>query len=250
MAWALRTRGDRVVAVSDSARRHVLERAGLPTRMTTTIHNGIDLAPYRTGGGQDAALLRSELGIDPEAPVLTTVAVLRQPKGIDDMLDALPAILRRHPEAVHVIAGDGPHRDALEAHAATAGLEGSVRFMGRVADVARVLGASNVFVLPSHTEALPTVVIEAMAAGLPVVATDVGGTAELLDPTSTGILVPPRDPTRLADAVTRLLDAPRQAEALGIAARRAATERFGIDRQAARLADEYRVLVARRRAAA
>lgn len=244
MAWTLRHRADRVIAVSESARRHVLARAGLAKARTTTIHNGIDLTGFTSDRSADAAALRARLAIMPEAPVLATVAVLRRPKGIDDMLTALPAVLRRHPELVYLIAGDGPHREALEAATTAADIGVSVRFAGRTDDVPAVLAAADVFVHPSHTEALPTVVIEAMASALPVVATEVGGTPEMIDPGRTGLLVPPHDPVRLADGVMRLLDSPRQAEAMGIAARRAALERFGIERQAGRLADEYRVLVA------
>jgi glycosyltransferase involved in cell wall biosynthesis len=250
MGWTLRHRADRVIAVSESARRHVLTRAGLRRGQTATIHNGIDLSAFTTDRSAAGAELRESLGIAPETPVLATVAVLRQPKGIDDMLEALPIVGAGHPDLVYVVAGDGEHRSALESRARLLGVSKSTRFIGRTSDVPAVLAAADAFVLPSHTEALPTVVIEAMAAGLPVVATSVGGVPELVDHGVTGILVPAHAPERLADAVARVIDSPRQAEAMGIAARRTALERFGIERQAARLADEYRVLVARREAMA
>lgn len=246
MAWTLRHRAERVIAVSESARLHVLERAGLTKRNTTTIHNGIDLRGYTTDLSEDGAALRRALNIDAAAPVITTVAVLRAPKGIDDMLDALGPLRQKFPGIIYLIAGDGPHRPILEQRVADLGLEDAVRFAGHRDDVPAVLAATDVFALPSHTEALPTVVIEAMASGVPVVATEVGGVPEMIDPGVTGILVPPGAPSRLADAVGRLLAAPRQAEAMGIAARRVALDRFGIDRHAARLADEYRVILARR----
>jgi glycosyltransferase involved in cell wall biosynthesis len=247
MAWTLRNRADRVIAVSESARNHVLVRAGLSKAQTTTIHNGIDLTDFVANHPTARQTLRSQLGIAPDAPVLTTVAILRQPKGIDDMLDAMPALLRQHPRLVYLVAGDGPHRDSLQRHTSDLGIAESVRFMGQTSNVAGVLRAADAFVLPSHTEALPTVIIEAMAARLPVVATAVGGVGELIESGNTGLLVPPHDPARLAEAVSRVFDSPRQAEAMGIAARRAAIDRFGIDRQVARLADEYRVLVERSR---
>jgi glycosyltransferase involved in cell wall biosynthesis len=244
MAWTLRHRADRVIAVSESARQHVLARAGLRKKQTATIHNGIDLEAFTLDRAADAAALRARLEIGATAPVLTTVAVLRAPKGIDDMLEALPSILSDHPDLVYLVAGDGDRRPALEAATRRLGIEESVRFMGRTSDVPLVLAAADAFVLPSHSEALPTVIIEAMAAALPVVATTVGGTPELVDHGSTGILVPPHSPNRLAEAVSRLFSSPRQSEALGISGRRAALDRFGIERQAARLANEYRVLIA------
>lgn len=246
MAWTLRHRADRVIAVSESARHHVLERAGLSRAATTTIHNGIDLDAFLADRSHLRGPMRERYGITGSGPVLATVAVLRQAKGVDDMLAALPALLRSHPDLIYLVVGDGPHGAALTEHADRLGITASVRFVGSTTDVADALAASDIFVLPSHTEALPTVVIEAMAAGLPVIATEVGGTPELIDAGVTGVLVPPHSPPRLADAAHRLLVTPRQTEAMGIAGRRVAIGRFGIDRQAARLADEYRVLVAGR----
>lgn len=245
MAWTLRRRSDRVVAVSRSARHHVLEKAGLRKRQTTTIHNGIDLHPFLDVDHGRRDVIRAKLGIPPTAQVVTTVAVLRRPKGIDHMIEALPALSRAHQRLQYLIVGDGPHRGPLEAHVARLGVEKLVHFVGRRADVADMLVSSDIFVLPSLTEALPTVLIEAMAVGLPVVATNVGGTPEIVDHGATGLLVPAGRPDRLADAVGRLLGSPRQRTAMGVTGRRVASERFGIDRHAARLADEYRVLISR-----
>ncbi len=246
MAWTLRHRADRVVAVSESARRHVLAKAGLRRKQTTTIHNGIDLSAFAAPAPERRAEYRSRWGVSRDALIVTTVAVLRPEKGVADMLDALPRLLTRRPDLVYVIIGDGPARRALEERAAGLGVSGSVRFAGFSGDVAGCLAAADYFVLPSHTEALPTVVIEAMAAGLPIVAAAVGGVPELLGPDAAGMLVAPHSPDHLADALTRLLTSPRQAAAMGRAARRSATKRFDIERQASRLADEYRVLAARR----
>jgi glycosyltransferase involved in cell wall biosynthesis len=180
------------------------------------------------------------VGIDPARPVVTTVAVLREPKGIQFMIAALPGILEQHPDAVYLVVGDGPHRASLEDLAARTGVADSTRFIGRSGDIPAVLAATDLFVLPSLTEALPTVVIEAMAAAIPVVATDVGGTREVL--TGGGVVVPARSAPQLVDAVARLLGSPRQRHALGQEGRRLAVERFSVARHAARLADEYRVL--------
>jgi glycosyltransferase involved in cell wall biosynthesis len=245
MAWTLRRRSHRVIAVSESARRHVLSKAGLRKRHTTTIHNGIDLTPYLSTGTAARVRIRSEFGLPPDADVIVTVAVLRQPKGIDDMLEALVPLVESRPGLRYLIVGDGSHRAALESKTAQLGLEGSVCFAGQRSDVADMLAAADVFVLPSLTEALPTVIIEAMAVGLPVVATTVGGIPEIVEPGNTGVLVAPAAPAELADAVGRLLGSPRQRHALGLAGRRAAIDKFSIDRQAARLVDEYHVLASR-----
>lgn len=245
MAWTLRRRSHRVIAVSESARRHVLSKAGLRKRHTVTIHNGIDLTPYTSADGTSRSTVRRQMGIPPEAPVITTVAVLRRPKGIDYMLEALPSVLASHPDLRYVIVGDGPHRTYLEARTKELEIDRAVHFAGHRTDVPDVLAAADVFVLPSLAEALPTVIIEAMAGGLPTVATTVGGIPEIVDQGITGVLVPPADSARLADAVGRLLDSPRQRHAMGIAGRRAATDKFSIERHASRLVAEYRILVSR-----
>lgn len=242
MAWVLRSRGARVISVSRSARDHFIGRSNARRDQVVTLHNGIDLSRFSRSGGHRAAA-RAELGIAPDAPVAMTVAVLRPEKGIGDMIDALPAVLRSHPLARYFIVGNGSHRTALEQAVAARGLEERVRFTGARADIPRLLAAADVFVLPSHTEALPTVLIEAMAAGLPVVATDVGGIPEMVDRGVSALLVPARSPAMLADAVCRLFSSPIQSAAMGRAGRRIASERFDLDRQAARLIDEYRLAI-------
>ncbi|MFH1331457.1 MAG: glycosyltransferase family 4 protein, partial [Actinomycetota bacterium] len=127
------------------------------------------------------------------------------------------------------------------------GLEGRVLFAGARDDVARMLAAADLFVLPSLTEALPTVVTEAMAAGLPIVATTVGGIPEMVHHGEAALLVPPADPGALAAAVCRLLANPRQAAAMGRSGRRLVAARFDIRTQAGALADDYRALAAGKR---
>ncbi|MCB2223816.1 MAG: glycosyltransferase [Actinobacteria bacterium] len=245
MAWSLRRHASLVIAVSEHARRHHLRHLRLPPGLVATIHNGIETGRFAPRpGARDAA--RASLGLPASAPVAATVAVLRPPKGIDRMLRALPRIAARHPGVRYLVVGDGPARPDLEAEAAAHGVAERVTFAGNRADVEAMLAAADVFVLPSLTEALPTVIAEAMAAGLPVVATDVGGTSEMVGP-ATGALVPPDDPAALADAVTAVLDDPARAAAMGDAGREAAADRFDLSLQAARLAAEYRRLAAARR---
>ncbi len=244
MAWMLRRRADRVIAVSRSARDHFLGRSRAAREQVITIHNGIDLDRFADTG--DRAATRAALGIPEDAPVIATVAVLREPKGIDDMLDALPAIAASLPTVRYLVVGDGEHGPALRGRVADEGLADRVVLAGSRTDVAAMLGAADVFVLPSHIEALPTVLIEAMTAGLPIVATDVGGIPEMVERGTSALLVPPHRPDLLADAVVRVLTNPMQATAMGRAGRRLAADRFDIRRQARRLVDEYRFLVARR----
>jgi len=244
MAWVLRRRADRVIAVSRSARDHFLGRSRARRDQVITVHNGIDVASFTRLA--DRADARSGLGFDPDDRVVTTVAVLREPKGIQDMIQALPAVASAVPMVRYLVVGDGEHGGALRSRADLAGVGDRIVFAGHRRDVAQMLAASDLFVLPSHTEALPTVLIEAMASGLPVVATDVGGIPEMVERGSSALLVPPHRPDLLGDAVIRVLTSPLQAAAMGRAGRRVAVERFDLTRQVQRLVDEYRLLVMRR----
>jgi glycosyltransferase involved in cell wall biosynthesis len=239
-AWVLRRYADRIVAVSDHARRHHLEHLRLPPAKVMTLYNGIPTDRFRVAAG-DRAEVRAEFGIPADAAVIVTVAVLRPPKGIADMLTALPEVAARVPGACYLIVGDGPARAELEDQARRQDLEGRVHFAGRRADTPRMLAAADLFVLPSHTEALPTVVAEAMAAGLPVVATRVGGTPEMVS-AETGQLVEPHRPDQLAAAVGAVLGDADGAARMGSRGRAVAAERFDLHRQAGALVELYRGL--------
>ncbi len=245
MAWSLRRHADLVIAVSEHARAHHLAHLHLPPGLVTTIHNGIETERFVVGPTA-AATARSGLGIPPEARLIVTVAVLRPLKGIDRMLEAMPAVLTGVPTAHYLIVGDGEAGEDLAGEAARLRIADRVTFAGARADVPLMLAAADLFVLPSLTEALPTVVAEAMAAGLPVVATRVGGTPEMVD-SDTGILVEPDDPAALARAVRLLLENRPDATARGARGRVIAAERFDLRTQASRLTDEYRRLVSARR---
>jgi len=245
MAWSLRRHAGLVIAVSEDARRHHLLHLGLPPDRVTTIHNGIEISDFRVGPGVRDEV-RSELGIPSGAAVVAVVAVLRPPKGIDGLIRALPALVAAVPRTHLLVVGDGEARRSLERLAADLGMANRVTFTGSRADVPRMLATADVFALPSLTEALPTVVAEAMAAGLPVVASRVGGIPEMVDD-STGTLVEPGDIAGLTRALAQLLDDPAEAGRRGRSGQLLAAERFDLATQAERLASEYRNLIGARR---
>lgn len=233
-----------IIAVSDEARRHYEIHRPYPRRKLVTLRNGIDLARFEAAAG-DGADVRRELGIAPEARVVATVAVLRRDKGIQHMIGALPAIVEGAPEVVYLVVGDGRHRAALEAAAAQAGVAGRVVFAGSRTDVPRVLAACDVFALPTLQDALPTVLAEAAAAGVPIVASRVGGVPEMCLDGRNGLLVDPGDEAGLAAAVLRVLREPGLAARMGAQGEEVAAERYDIRTQAARLCDLYRAAIAR-----
>jgi glycosyltransferase involved in cell wall biosynthesis len=241
---ALAVASSTIIAVSDEARRHYEAARPYPRRKLVTLRNGIDLTRFDASAREGPAV-RRELGIPPDAPVVLSVSVLRRDKGIQEMIAGLGSLAATAPGVVYLIVGDGDHRAALEAAARERGVAGRVVFAGSRTDVPRVMAAADVFVHPTYVDALPTVLAEAAAAGLPIVASRVGGVPEMCLDGRNGLLVPPGDVPALTAAVEGLLTDPALAGRMGAAGRQVARERFDIRTQAARLTDIYRRAMAR-----
>jgi glycosyltransferase involved in cell wall biosynthesis len=209
---ALLTRSlHRHVAVSRFVASRLRDRFGVPADRIVVIPNAVEPPPVV----QADARLRAEIvGSDERIPLALTVARLDAQKGITHLVDAAALV----PDVVFAIAGEGPDRAALEARAVERGVASRVRFLGHRRDVPSLLALADLFVLPSLYEGFPLSVLEAMAAGVPVVATAIGGTDELVS-SDTGTLVAPADPRSLAEGIRALL-ADREG-----AAQRAATAR-------------------------
>ena len=231
-----------MVAVSEDVRGFLARTVGIPPGRITTIRNGIDVAAYRDAvpaPGVRAAALGGEWPW-----VVGTVGSLYPVKGHAGLLRAYRIVRERVPGTGCVIAGRGPLQDALRDEARRLGVEDGVRFLGFRGDVPGVLAALDVFALPSLSEGLPLAAIEAMAAGRPVVATDVGGTREVVVDGATGFLVPAGDPAALAERLVAVLREPALAARLGAAGRARAAREFGVARMVDRYAGLYDRLLA------
>ena len=237
----------RIICVSDGLRRHYEARARPPAAKLMTLHDGIELEVYASLPARHRDALRDRLAVPAAAPLAITVAPLRASKGIDLMLAAVELLALRRPELRYLIVGDGEERAALQAAAAGLGIDDRVCFLGGRADVPKLLGCADLFVLPSREDALPTVLAEAMASGLPIVASAVGGIPEMIEHEGNGLLVPAGDAEALALACDQLLASPRRRRAMAARGRQLAAERFAIDVQVARLAGLYDQLIAARR---
>jgi glycosyltransferase involved in cell wall biosynthesis len=215
-----------VLAVSDSTGRALVE-GGVPAERVATLYNGIDLAGLRDGAARAPARVNG-------APRVGSVGRLTPLKGHAVVLDAAAALLERGVDADFVIAGaaarEAPsHLQELRARAERLGIADRVELVSPFPDLARVLSGLDVMVHASVLpDSLPTTVLEAMALGVPVVATDLGGVPELVRDAETGIVVPPNDPERIADAVAALIAAPETRAAVGRAAYEEATARFDV----------------------
>jgi glycosyltransferase involved in cell wall biosynthesis len=214
---------DVIVSNSRGGFQHFRERGVAPERLAV-VRDGRDVSRFEAATGPS----REDMGIRPGAPVVGTVGRMVERKGHADLLDAWPHVVERHPDAVLVLVGDGEERAGLEAQAERLGCADSVRFTG-IHDSSELLPLMDLFAFPSHWEGLPGALIEAMIAGLPIVATAVPGNDELITDGETGVLVPNRDLAALAAAIDDLLGNPDRADQLAAAARREAHDVFSLD---------------------
>lgn len=217
---------DHVVSNSEAGRELAIDRGASPDSVSV-IENGRNLEVYASASAPDD--LRDSLGISGDAALVGTVGRLIERKGHYDLLEAWPAVIEENPDARLLLVGDGTERDGLESRARELEIRESVTFMGTREDVATLLDAMDVFVFPSHFEGLPGALIEAMAAGLPIICTPVDGNEELIEDCESGVFVDPRSPGQIATEVTTLIDSSKYADRLGDSARDRAETRFSIE---------------------
>lgn len=190
---------DQVVAVSHDLERTLRSKVH-PVQPLRVIHNGIDGSRFAMTEGED---VRRELNVTPDQVLIGTGVVLSAQKGIAYLLHAAKAVLAKEPRATFAIAGDGPLRADLERMASDLGLGPRLRFLGYRADMPQVISALDIYVLPSLWEGLPLALLEAMAMGKPIVATDAGGNPEIVEDGVNGYIVPKRDAGALQRALVQ-----------------------------------------------
>jgi glycosyltransferase involved in cell wall biosynthesis len=222
------------VAVSNAARRAFVEANGFPEDKSLTIYNGVDPLAF------------SRRETDPGADVLGSVANLSRDKDVATLLRAFQIIRRQKPQAALQIVGDGPGRAAAQTLCAELGITSHVGFLGFRDDVPSLLARFSVFVHATRTEGLGIAILEAMAAGVPVVASRVGGIPEIVEDGITGLLVPAGDARALSAAALELLGRPARAEEMARRARARAEALFTVGRMSDAYAGLYQEVTASR----
>jgi glycosyltransferase involved in cell wall biosynthesis len=229
---------DRYIAVSRDIARLLTERLAWPRHKIDVIHNGVPVDRFQRPPDPE---LRDRLTGGADRPIILTAARLAPQKGLDVLLRAAVHV----PGGQFVFAGEGPERPRLEAQAEKLGLDDRVLFLGRRSDVPELLAASDVFVLPSLFEGSSLAVLEAMAAGKPVVSSAIGGTDELVVDGESGLLVPPGDVGALALALNKVLSEAELRARLGARARDRVQTCFSASTAAARTTRVYEDLLDR-----
>lgn len=196
-------RRDRVIGVGESVRQALIHNEGLPAVRVGVIHNGIDVSAF-ANGVNERWQVRREIGVGAGDLVILQVARLDALKDHATALKAIDRVRQQRPDIRLVLVGEGPERERIDALITRLDLSAHVRLLGLRQDVAHLLPAADIFLLSSKSEGIPLTVIEAMAAGLPVVATRVGGLAEVVDDGVTGLLAPAGDAVGLAEHLQRL----------------------------------------------
>jgi len=222
----------RVVGVSDHTTRELARYEKIPRHKLMTIPNGIDPAPFAAAAEPGAT--RQALGIAGRGPVLGIGAKLRPEKRIGDLIEAVSHLRAEFPEIVLLIAGVGGEEKRLRRAAADHGVADAVRFLGLRRDMPDILRALDVMVLPSSREGNPMILLEALAAGVPVVASRVGGIPEVIEHGRNGSLVEPFRPRALAGELARLLRDPELRARYNREGRRTFEERYSAQAMARR----------------
>ncbi len=237
---------DKIVTVSEYVRQYLIKEKGISPEKIIAIHTGVDVKQEGRESRVESRKIngiREELGISKETPLIGTVAILRKKKGHYILIEAARIILKDIPDIIFIFIGDGPQRKNLLRLIDKYGLNNRVRLLGLRNDVHALLREMDVFVLPSFEEALGTSVLEAMAASIPVVATNVGGIPEAVIDGVTGILVSPGDADALADAIKRLIQDKSMARRMGEQGRQRVEEHFSVEKMVEGMYDLYTSLI-------
>ncbi|MBN1559559.1 glycosyltransferase [candidate division KSB1 bacterium] len=233
--YAIR-RADKVISVSQATAEWLVQKRKVAAEKVMIIPYGVDLAKFNPA---IKAVHRKDIGAGDDDIVIGQVARLDEQKGHTYLIDAASMIIALQPRAKFVLVGDGPLRSQLMHKVDQAGLHDFFIFLGFRQDVPDLLPLFDLFVLPSLYEGLPNVVLEAMACGLPVVATPVDGTKEAVVDGETGLLVPVADPQRLARSILKIIGSDGLKERLGVAGRHRVENQFSLERQVQRFENLY-----------
>jgi glycosyltransferase involved in cell wall biosynthesis len=233
---------NRIITVSKETMKYVL-KLGADKSKTSVIYNGVDTNYFHPVNKKES---RKKLGLPKNRKIILSVRRLVYKNGLDTLIESIPLLTRDHPDLLFVVAGKGPSRKLIENRVKELGIDANIKLTGFVPD--RLLpvyyDAADYFVIPSASgEGLPLVLLEAMACGLPVIATTVGGTPEIIKHMKNGVLVPPRNPEAMAETISKILSEERLGPTIGEEARRIVENRFTWEKNLHQLQEIYKKVI-------
>lgn len=236
VAMRFASRFSQMISVSQELKAFLQKSTGISPERVKTIYNGIEA--HNGAISIHNRHYRSELSIDEDIRVIGTIANLYPVKGHTYLIQAIPRVVRVFPKVIFLFAGRGDQEQNLRQEAESLGISEHVRFLGFRPDARDLLDIMDIFVLPSLSECLPLSVLEAMAAGVPPIVTNVGGNSEIIDDSYSGFIVPPANADALAEKIIALFSQRDLARSMGLRAKKTISERFSMNR----MVDEYQNL--------
>jgi len=218
---------DKIIAVSEEVKMDILKYDRISEDKVQVIYNGVDLNAFNESF--DKEQIKSKLGINPNVPVIGTVGRLTEQKGHIYLLQAILKLKHKFPDIKVLIVGDGPLMDELKSYTSSSGLSNNVIFTGFRRDIPALLSIMDIFVFPSLWEGLPNALIEAMASGKAIIASNLPQIKEVLDSDGLGILVPPKDSDSISQSINFLLKNEKIVKKMGNLAKNMACTRFNIE---------------------
>lgn len=232
------------ICVSKEVKNFTIEKAGIPEHKLKIVENGItdSFLDAVTSCRNKKEEIKGKLGLD-NSLIVGTIARLSRQKGIEYLIKTVKIVISKFPDITFIIAGKKLCREKLVDLSIELGISDKVKFLGFIKDIPKLLSVIDIFVLPSLWEGMPNVVLEAMAAEKPVIATDTGGSKDIIDNNINGVLVEPKNSEALAEAILKLLKNPDERERLGKAAEQRVKEKFPIDRMVSKTEQIYTQLL-------
>ncbi len=239
--WALSHITDRIICISDRVRKSTNRTQGISAEKLITIHNGIN----SIGPVQKKAItkLKKELRIPPGHTVISTITHMEEHKGVSYLIQSASRICKSRENLIFLLVGEGAQEEELKELCVSLKIEENVVFTGERSDIPEILSLTDIFVLPSVREGLSLSILEAMASGKPVIATSVGGIPEVVSDGVSGILVRPKNPYALHDAIVELLDDKVKQRLMGFNGKRIFEERFNSGTMVDRIEKSYDLLI-------
>ena len=237
---------DKFIVTSDTLEKTMIEKHRIEPQRVVKIYNGVEVDKYCIENEevvQRKSRYRKESGIEEDVPVIGVIGRLVWQKGFEYFIEAIPNILKTFNKARFLVVGEGPLENKLNVKSKMLNIEDKIIFTGFRSDIKDILASINILVMPSLLEGLPMILLEAMAMAKSIVATDIDGIKEVLNNGETGLVVPPKNPTALSEAVVGMLNYQDKAYQMGLAARMTVEQRFGADIMVKKVEDVYEELL-------